>query len=69
MGRVGGGEAAGPLIGVQVRVNWWVGPEWWLGWSAYPLVVLCAGIMCSTLLLLPVPQKWQLGFGLFVSCS
>ena len=35
-----------------------------------PFVVLCAGIMHGTLLLFPEPQKWQLGFGLFVSfCS
>ena len=35
-----------------------------------PFVVLCAGIMQDTLLLLPEPQKWQLGLGLFVSfCS
>ena len=32
-----------------------------------PFVVLCAGIMQDTLLLLPEPQKWQLGFGIFVS--
>ena len=32
-----------------------------------PLVVVWAGFMCSTLLLLPAPQKWQLGFGFFVS--
>lgn len=32
-----------------------------------PLVVLFAGIMQSTLLLLLASQKRQLGFGLFVS--
>ena len=43
----------------------------WPGWSAPPLVVLCAGIMCSTLVLLLTPWKWQVAFcGLFVSyCS
>lgn len=30
-----------------------------------PLVVLCAGIMDSTLLLLQTPQKWQSGFWSF----
>ena len=32
-------------------------------------VAPCAGIIHSTLLLLPEPQKWQLDFGLSVSCS
>ena len=36
------------------------------GWSAHPLVVLCAVCMHSTLLLLPTPQKWQLGFLVFL---
>ena len=30
------------------------------------LVVLCAGIMHGILLLLLAPQKWWLGFGLFL---
>ena len=30
------------------------------------MVVLCAGIMHRTLLLLPTPQKWQVVWGLFV---
>ena len=41
----------------------------WIGGSGglpTALVVPCAGIMCSTLLSLLAPQKWQLG--LFVSC-
>ena len=39
-----------------------------LRWSA--LMVLCAGIMLSILILLLAPQKWQLVCGLFVSyCS
>ena len=33
-----------------------------------PLVVLCAEVMLSPVLLLLAPQKWQLGLGLFVSC-
>lgn len=33
-----------------------------------PLVVLCAGIMTSTLLLLPAALKSPWVFGLFVSC-
>ena len=43
-------------------------PEGWLRWSAHPLVGLCAGgalypaFAFSTLLLLSVLQKWQLGF-------
>lgn len=37
------------------------------GLSTSPLVVLWAGIMCHTLLLLPTTQKWQLGLGLSAS--
>ena len=40
-----------------------------LGGLPILLVVLCAGITRGTLLLLLAPEKWQLGFGLFVSCS
>jgi len=37
--------------------------------EATPLVLVCAGGTCSTLLLLPALQKWHLGiFDLFVSC-
>ena len=36
-----------------------------LGGLPTPLVVPCAGIMCRTLILLPAPQKWQLGFWSF----
>ena len=36
-----------------------------LGDLPTPLVMLCAGVM----LLLLVPQMWQLGFGFFVSYS
>ena len=51
-----------------MRQGWGgVGLERWLRWSAHPLVVLCAGIGHSTLLLLLEPQKWQLLRGLFVS--
>ena len=32
-------------------------------------VAPCAGIIHSMLLLLPEPQKWQLDFVFFVSCS
>ena len=35
-----------------------------LGGLPAPLVVLCAGIMRSSLLLLLAPQKWQLVCGL-----
>ena len=63
------GGRAGPFYGVRVGVGPGVGLEGWLRWSAHtPLVLLCAGGMSSTLLLLLAPQKWQLGFGLFVSC-
>ena len=45
-------------------------PREWLRWSAYaPGCALCR-VVCNTLLLLPAPQLWQLGFGLLVSyCS
>ena len=55
------------LNGLRVGVVGWVGVEGWLRGSAHPLVVSCAGITRRTLLLLTPPQKWQLGFGLFVS--
>lgn len=45
----------------------WFGLEEWLGRSAQPPVMLCAGLMHRTLALLQAPQKGQLGFGLFVS--
>ena len=34
---------AGPFNGVRVRVDPWFGLEEWLGWSASPPVMLCAG--------------------------
>ena len=40
-----------------------------LGGLPTPRVAPCAGVIHSTLLLLPEPQKWQLDFGLFVSRS
>lgn len=50
-----------------------VWPDRWLRWSAHPFGGGCAGAwavpcFCSnTLLLLPAPQKWQLGFfGLYL---
>ena len=47
-------------------------PEGSLGWSQKPslpspLMMLCAEIIHSTLLLLPTSQKWQLGFWSFCS--
>ena len=45
----------------------WLGLRGGLGGLPTPLVVLCAGIMGRTLPLLPAPQTWQLGFGLFLS--
>lgn len=38
-----------------------------LGGMPTPLVMLCVGLMHSILLLLLVPQNWQLVCGLFVS--
>ena len=38
-----------------------VGLKGWLRWSAHPF----GGIECSTLLLLPASQKWQLVFLVF----
>ena len=40
-----------------------LGPEGGSGGLPTPLVVLCAGGLRSTLLLLPALQMWQLGFG------
>lgn len=37
------GGQAGPLSGVRVGVNRWVGSEGWLRWSADPLAVLVLG--------------------------
>ena len=34
---------AGPLNGVRVGADLWFGLEEWLGWSAQPPVMLCAG--------------------------
>ena len=57
----GKGESGAGLVGQ---------PREWLRWSAYaPGGALCR-VVCNTLLLLPAPQLWQLGFGLLVSyCS
>ena len=55
---------------VRVRVDRWVGWRGGICDLPTPLVVLCAGIVHSTLLLFPAPQKWQLGFASFVCyCS
>ena len=50
------------LHGVRVRVCPQVESEGWLRWFAHPQVVVCAGCMQSTLLLLLALQKWQLVF-------
>ena len=52
----------GFLHGVRVGVCPGVGRRGGLGVLPIPLVVLCAGGMGSTLLLLRALQKWQLGF-------
>ena len=44
-----------------------VGQKEWPSWPAYLMVLLCTGIMHSTLLLPQVPQKWLLVCGLFVT--
>lgn len=60
----------GPLYVVRIGQMCGLGRRGDLGDLSTPLVVLCAGIMCNTLLLLSEPGKWQLGFGLTVSyCS
>ena len=60
---MGGGHRQDQVQGSGWRVDWWF---------AHALVVLCAGHMGSTLVLLQTPQKWQLGFWplciLFVNC-
>ena len=43
------------------------GAQGWLRWSAQLLVVLWAGIVPNTLLLLLATQKWQYTCALFVS--
>lgn len=45
-----------------------MGPEGGLGSAPTPLVVLSAGCVQSTLLLLLAPPKVAVGVGLFVSC-
>ena len=61
------GMQADALNGVRVGVDLWIRWRGDFGGLLTPLVVLWAGFVCSTLLLLPAPQKWQLGFGFFVS--
>ena len=65
----------GELVPYRVRVGAGSGVrlEEWLRWSAHPLGGAMWGIMRRTLLLLGVPQKWQLGFLsfcilLFITC-
>ena len=55
---------------MRVGADLWVGLSGDLGDLPAPLVVVCAEIMRSTLLLLSESAKLQLGFGLTVSyCS
>ena len=68
-----GSLACSPSGGASWLLKWgeggadrWAEPEEGLRWSAHPLVVPCAGIMRCTLLSLPVPQQWQLGFWIFL---
>ena len=58
---------AGPLYGVRRGQICGLGWRGDLGDLSAPLVVVCAGIMCSTLLLLSESGKLQLGLGLTVS--
>ena len=58
---------AGPLYGVRRGQICGLGQRGDLGDLSAPLVVMSAGIMCSTLLLLSESRKLQLGFGLTVS--
>ena len=62
------GGQAGPLNGVRVGADSWVRQERWLRWSAHSF----GGVICRDLVkypaFVPTPQKWQLDFGLFVSC-
>ena len=63
------GGRAGPLNGVRVGGGvQGSGRRGGLGCLPTPLVVLCAGCMCSTLLLLQTPYFCWV-FGLSVSCS
>lgn len=57
-------------VGRASPLNGGGGTDGWV-WRDLPtsLAVPWAGIVPRTLLLLPGPQKWQLGFDLFVSCS
>ena len=54
-----GGELVPYTMGSGVR------PEGWLRCFAHPFGGVSAGGTCSTLLLLPALQKWQLGFWSF----
>ena len=49
-----------------VEVDLCIGQERWRRWAAHAFCGACAGGMCSSLLLLQTPPKWQLGFGLSV---
>ena len=63
-------EATVVLNGLSVGELSGLGWRGGLGGLPTSLVVLCAGVMQSALFLLPIPQKWQFNFSLFVSfCS
>ena len=69
-----GVRRAGCLYGVRVEAGPGAGPEGCLRWFAHPFGdVECGGhaqypaFVPDTLLLLSALQKWQLGFGLFIS--
>ena len=55
---------AGPLNGVRVEVDTWVGSEWRLRWSAYPL----GGAVCSYLTQYPAfaPDTSEVAVGFLV---
>ena len=62
---LGGGWRASSLNKVKVGVDWWVGPEGQLRWSAHPLSgTVCRCVYTQHPVLLPAPQ---LDFGLFIS--
>lgn len=59
----GAGKQVGPLNGMRVGVDPWVGPQGWLRWSAYPLAVLCRDHVQDPDLF----RKWKLGVLSFCS--